>query len=232
MNKIFLIGFWLICISCQSTSQSISTIKVNEFEKRMTAPDVQLVDVRTADEYDGGHLPNAKNMDVNEDEFATQIKTLDKTKPIFVYCLSGGRSKAAAKEMAAAGLTNITNMDGGVMAWRAATKSLVTDKPIVNNSMSMAAYKALITKDKPVLVEFYAPWCGPCKILKPQVEKIGKEQKDNMYVQFVDVDEHKQLADELKIKSIPILMYYDNGNKKWEIVGAPSVNQLRKKLKI
>jgi thioredoxin 1 len=232
MKKIILSFILLISMACQSTSQSIQTINVADFEKGMTAADVQIVDVRTADEYDGGHLPKAVNMDVNEDEFAAQIKTLNKTKPVFVYCLSGGRSKSACKEMAKAGFTTISNMDGGIMAWRAATKSLVTDKPVQNTSMSMDTYLAMVSKDKPVLVEFYAPWCAPCKVLKPQVEKIGEEQKDKLYVQFVNVDEHKQLADELKLKSIPVLIYYVNGKKKWDIVGAPSLKDLKKKLKI
>jgi thioredoxin 1 len=232
MRKFFVFAIFLISIACQSTSQSFNTIDVNEFEKKMTATDVQLIDVRTADEFTSGHLPKAINMDVNEDEFAQQIKTLDKAKPVFVYCLSGGRSKSACKEMSKAGFTNITNMEGGVMAWRGAAKNLVTDRAVANTSMTMEQYNALVTKDKPVLVEFYAPWCGPCKVLKPQVEKIGAEQKDKMYVQFINVDEHKQLSDDLKIKSIPMLMYYDKGKKKWQIVGAPSEKSLRKKLKI
>jgi thioredoxin len=233
MKKLIILLSYLLFTACQSTSQSIHTISIDEFEKGLkTDSTIQLLDVRTEGEYTGGHLAKSVNMDYNEDEFATQITTLDKSKPTYIYCLSGGRSKNAANQMAKAGFTNIINMDGGIMAWRAGAKSLVTDRPVQNKSMSMETYMAMVNKDKPVLVEFYAPWCGPCKVLKPQVEKIGAENADKMYVQFVNVDDHQALADELKIKSIPILMYYDNGKKKWEIQGAPSLKDLKKKLKI
>jgi thioredoxin len=232
MKKILFFAIILIGMACQSTSQSISNLKIDEFEKAVKGNEVQLIDVRTAGEYGGGHLPNAINMDVNEDEFDAQIKTLDKSKPVYVYCLSGGRSSSACKQMAKAGFTTLYNMEGGIMAWRGAAKNLVTDIPVKNTSMSMDTYLAMVKKDKPVLVEFFAPWCGPCKVLKPQVEQLSKDYADKLYVQYVNVDEHKQLADELKIKSIPVLMYYNNGKKQWEIVGAPELKALKKKLKL
>jgi thioredoxin 1 len=232
MKHLFLLFIASFCFACNGTSQNIINLSVADFEKQVIGTTIQLVDVRTSGEYESGHIGDAKLMDVNEDEFDTQIASLDKTKPVYVYCLSGGRSKTAAKTMIKQGFTQVYNLDGGIMAWRAEAKNLVINKPLANKSMTMEQYTALTTNDLPVLVEFYAPWCGPCKVLKPEVEKIKAANVGKMIVEFIDVDQHPNLANELKIKSIPALYYYEAGKKKWTIVGAPSKKTLYKKLKL
>ncbi len=107
----------------------INTISVDEFEKKIAAiPNAQLIDVRSAEEYNEGHLGNAKNIDINSDDFTTQLGSLDKTKPVLVYCLSGGRSGRAAGQMEELGFVEIYNMDGGIKKWGGAGKPLVTGK--------------------------------------------------------------------------------------------------------
>jgi thioredoxin 1 len=229
MKQLFFAALCMIAISCQS--QNIVNLTVTEFEKISKDTMNQLVDVRTSKEFVSGHIGMAKNMDVNEDEFETQIQGLDKSKPVYVYCLSGGRSKTAAKILLKQGFKEVYNLDGGVLAWRQEAKNLVIDRPTIVKGMSPEAYQKLVTNTKPVLVEFYAEWCGPCKVLKPEVEKIKAEHPE-LEVVFVDVDQHKEVADGLKIKSIPALYYYVDGKKKWTIVGAPTKKQLYKKLKI
>ncbi len=232
MKHFFLLLIASFCFACNSTSQNITNLSVADFEKQAVGTSVQLVDVRTSGEYESGHIGEAKLMDVNEDEFDAQIATLDKTKPVYVYCLSGGRSKTAAKSMVKQGFMQVFNLDGGVMAWRSEAKNLVINKPTSTKSMTMEEYAALTTKPLPVLVEFYAPWCGPCKVLKPEVEKIKAANVNKMFVEFINVDQHPDLANTLKIKSIPALYYYEAGKRKWTIVGAPSKKALYKKLKL
>ena len=88
-------------------------------EKLKEMPTATIIDVRTIDEFSKGHLANALNYDWNEIEFDKQISSLDKSKPVFVYCLSGGRSSSAASKMRSEGFKTVYELDGGISQWSA-----------------------------------------------------------------------------------------------------------------
>jgi len=137
MKKIFSVAILVTMVTfaaCQNSNSSAQTgsiketIPVEQFEKKLAQmPGAQLVDVRTPGEYSNGHLKGAVNMNVNGDNYEQQFNTLDKSKPVFVYCLSGGRSGNAAKKMQNMGFKEIYNMDGGITSWESAGKSVVTN---------------------------------------------------------------------------------------------------------
>lgn len=79
----------------------------------------QLIDVRTPGEVAEGKLEGSVNMDWNGDEFESQIKTLDTSQPVYVYCAMGGRSAKAAKKMAELGFPKVVDMSGGYTEWSA-----------------------------------------------------------------------------------------------------------------
>lgn len=90
----------------------------NEFQKQIgNTSEIQLIDVRTPEEYSEGRLTGAKNININSEDFAKQIETLDKEKPVYLYCRSGGRSGRAAKLLVDMGFTQIYDLDGGITAW-------------------------------------------------------------------------------------------------------------------
>jgi thioredoxin 1 len=228
----FLIAIFSIVFHACAQNPAITTVSVNEFAAAIAKDTNQIIDVRTIDEYTGGHIAFAKNFDQAENDFEKQIQTLDKSKPVYIYCLSGGRSGSAAKRMAKQGFTKIINLDGGIMAWRNNAKTLVLDRPQSKPGMTYEDFKAMIAKDKNVLVEFYASWCGPCKILKPVVEEIEKENTEKLKVFYIDVDKHKELADTLKLASIPVLQGFKEGKKKWQTLGVVSKKEILKKLSL
>ena len=78
---------------------------------------IQLVDVRTPEEFKGNHLKGAQNICVTSDDFKEKVKILDKNKPVYVYCYKGGRSAQAALELKELGFTKIYDMDGGILLW-------------------------------------------------------------------------------------------------------------------
>jgi thioredoxin 1 len=82
-----------------------------------------------------------------------------------------------------------------------------------------------------VLVDFFATWCGPCKVLKPTVEKFAEEQSD-VNVVLINVDEHSDIASEFGIRSIPTLLYMENGEIVNREVGNRSLEQLYSLTKI
>lgn len=109
-----MLGF-AACSSAQS--DSIQTVPAEEFAQIIKADSVILVDVRTAGEYDAGHIENARNIDVLKDTFRSiAIGTLPKDKTIAVYCRSGKRSLKAAAILAKEGY-KVVNLRGGWMEW-------------------------------------------------------------------------------------------------------------------
>lgn len=103
------------CSSAQS--DSIQTVPAEEFAQIIKADSVVLVDVRTAGEYDAGHIENARNIDVLKDDFrSVATETLPKDRTIAVYCRSGKRSLKAAAILAKEGY-KVVNLRGGWLEW-------------------------------------------------------------------------------------------------------------------
>ena len=107
-------------ISCQAQSE-FKSVDIDEFKTEISKSGVQLVDVRTAQEYSEGHIPGAMNIDVNATDFEEKIKALDKKENVAIYCRSGRRSKMAANKMTAAGF-KVIELNTGFLSWDGAVE--------------------------------------------------------------------------------------------------------------
>ena len=85
--------------------------------------------------------------------------------------------------------------------------------------------KEVLKSDKPVLVDFFATWCGPCKMLMPTIDEIASERAD-IKVGKVDVDENMELAKEYKVFSVPTLIAFKDGKVLKQMVGVQSKEQI------
>lgn len=120
---VFLVFF--VAISCvKSQTEGMALVDVLTFEQKMKEEGVQLIDVRTPSEYAEGHLANAVNININDSDFKAKIEMLDKTKPILVYCKSGGRSGRACSQLKEMGFITIIDLDGGITDWKAHEKPI------------------------------------------------------------------------------------------------------------
>lgn len=216
-------------IKAQQKKQDLLTAK--EFSNQLSKDkSIQLVDVRTAEEFAEGHLNNAENIDWNSMDFGKNTAFLDKKKPVFVYCLSGGRSEKAAEKLRKSGFSKVYNLDGGMMKWRAA--NLPEVRGLANNTggMNTGEYEKRIGENPVLLVDFYADWCEPCKRMKPYLEEMDKTMKDKVTVLRINVDKNKNLVKQLGVDALPVLMLYKNKSLVWKEQGFVPKETVMKKL--
>lgn len=86
----------------------------------------------------------------------------------------------------------------------------------------------VLNAGQPVLVDFWAPWCGPCKMLGPVVEKLADENTERISVAKINVDENKNIAAQFGIRGIPTLVFFKDGSEVKRIVGVQGQPQLQK----
>jgi thioredoxin 1 len=90
--------------------------------------------------------------------------------------------------------------------------------------------KDVLGNDKLVMVDFWAVWCGPCRMVAPTVEELAKEYSDKIIVAKLNTDENPDIASRYKIMGIPTIMFFKGGEKLDQIVGAVPKPQLKAKL--
>lgn len=95
----------------------------------------------------------------------------------------------------------------------------------------MESFNDIINGDKPVLVDFHATWCGPCKIMSPTVESIGKELSGQARVLKIDVDKNEAVANLYRIQSVPTLIIFKKGEIVWRTSGVMDRNALMVQIK-
>ena len=228
-----------ISLSCNGqASKNIQNIEAATFaEKIKNTPNAQILDVRTPEEFASEHIDKAVNINWLADDFATNTQKLDKSKPVFVYCKSGGRSAKAVAKLQELGFATIYELQGGILKWDAAGLSTRAegeqgeakpDNKIIG--ITPQEYTKLLNTDKKVLIDFYAKWCAPCKIMTPYLLRMQKELADKVVIIRLDADENKTLLKEMKIDVLPTLVIYKNKKIKWQHSGFISEEDLKKQL--
>ena len=116
----------VLLTGCSSGSESAMNLDSVAFEAKTQESGVVILDVRTKEEFEEGHIANAININVESDTFLSQIAKLDKSKTYAVYCRSGRRSADAVAKMSNEEFISLANLNGGVIDWANAGLPLVT----------------------------------------------------------------------------------------------------------
>lgn len=90
----------------------------------------------------------------------------------------------------------------------------------------MSNFSEILNDDKPVLVDFFAEWCGPCKTMAPELKKFALAHKDEIRVLKVDIDKNRAISAQLNIQGVPTLILYKKGKILWRQSGAMNAVQL------
>lgn len=109
--------FLLSSLAACSQQPAYHNVDNKKFAELMKQPDVVILDVRTPQEFQGGHIPNALLIDYNSGYFSEQVEKLDRDKTYLIYCAVGGRSPRAAQIMTDKGFTHVYNLEQGISKW-------------------------------------------------------------------------------------------------------------------
>lgn len=218
----------LFLMACQGVAQKEGSINKSisptEFESKLSQEGVQLIDVRSIEEYADGGISGSTNIPINSGDFDQRIAKLDKNKPVLVYCLSGGRSGNAANKMNGMNFKEVYNLEGGLVKWRAEGKKA----GLVKGGMRLNDYEKAVNKPNYVLVDFNATWCAPCKKMLPWLTKLAESRKSDLELLKIDADQHAQLLTDKGIKGIPYLELYKDGKLIWKQSGLIEEAEFRK----
>ena len=95
----------------------------------------------------------------------------------------------------------------------------------------MSDFNELIQENKPTLVDFFATWCGPCRMQAPILETVKQRVGDKANIIKIDIDKNQELAAQYNVRSVPTLIMFKNGEAVWRTVGVQQAELLEQKIK-
>ncbi|NIG53290.1 rhodanese-like domain-containing protein [Chitinophaga sp. Cy-1792] len=227
MKKIF-IAVAILCAGFAVKAQDKED--ATAFAKDIKQSGVQVFDVRTAAEYKTGHLPNALQADFTQkSEFYERAKYLDKQKPVYVYCLGGGRSAGAAKWMRENGFTKVVELEGGINAWKQSGLP-VDDAAVKAPQLTMDNYNQQVKVKGWVLTDVGAAWCPPCRQMEPVLKDLLSKRKDVKLVK-VDGGNDTDVMKAINATTLPTFIVYKDGVEQSRFTGVTSKDNLDAMLK-
>ena len=219
----------LLLTGCTSTAQKSEQLTPSDFNTAIQQQGIQILDVRTAEEYKTGHIRHALQADWNNTtQFQDRSQHLDKNKPLYVYCLAGARSAAAARWLRSQGYAQVYELSGGINGWKKA--GLPLEGASNTPQMALSEYEQLIRSHPVVLVDFGASWCPPCKKMEPVLESLQKEEANKFMLVKVDGGKDLEVMKALSVDALPVFIVYKDGKQTWRHQGIVDKETLRKQL--
>lgn len=213
-----------LIFSCNA--QNKTSLTADEFENAISASDsVQVLDVRTPGEYNSGHIANSLLADWNNKaEFNRRIEFIDKDKPVYVYCLAGGRSASAAAQLRKSGYENVYELTGGTNAWKAANKPLIGKSTA--KQMTIESFQQTIMGSKIVLVDFGAEWCPPCKKMEPVIKSLQENNAGKFTLLKVDGGNDQDIVQKYAVTALPVFIIFKDGKEVWRRDGVATEKEI------
>ena len=218
VSLLFLTTTIMSCAQNNPNKSSIElTISTTAFSAAVKQPGAQILDVRTAGEYQSGHITNALQANwLDPKEFKNRTQHLDKSKMIYIYCQSGGRSASAQAALMEAGF-KVVNLEGGMSNWR------MQQMPVegIGNAVQMRVvdFEKVLQSNQYVLVDIGAVWCPPCRKMQPVMDALKQTPPKPFYFLAVDGGQDMDVMKLVKADDLPTFILYKNGVEVWRKVG-------------
>ncbi len=210
----FLITALIATHALPADASQVHQLSASQFNNIIKEKDGILLDVRTEREFNSGHLENSGQLNFYAPDFAQSLLKLPKDKPIYLYCNTGSRSNIAAQYLIRNGYTQVYNLQRGIMEWHYAELPVVVSPNAsadAQDGYDLAEFRQLVSTDQLVLIDFYAPWCGPCMQMMPMIDDLTSRYEGRVQIVKINADASRQLMRDLRLTAIPFLALFQNG---------------------
>jgi rhodanese-related sulfurtransferase len=217
----------------ENVEGTINNVSVKQFQELISKKDGIILDVRTKNETDRGHLKDASFVDFYSPDFESKINLMQKNSPIYIYCQSGARSYKAAQIMARNGFKFIYNLSGGFRMWQnegMEVTTSVSSEEDLSPELSLEDFQKMLETDKAILVEFQTKWCAPCRQMSPVISSIQKDFLNKAIIIQIDADKNRTLAKHFKLNGVPEFIVFKNKKETWRHSGIIEDQALREEL--
>jgi thioredoxin 1 len=220
---VLLIIFAMSFSSCaQERTSGVNQLNATAFRSQIQNRDVVLLDVRTPREFQNGHIENSGQLNFYDRDFAEKLLLLPRNKPVYLYCNTGYRSNLAAGFLIRNGYTQVYNLQRGIMEWEQARLPVKVDPAAVadvEDKFEPADFSRLVNNEPLVFIDFYAPWCAPCRKMMPMIDSLKTEYHGRIAVIKINADASKQLVREIRLPSVPYFVLFQNGQPAFQQAG-------------
>jgi len=230
-KSLFFVPVLIFYLTACGQEPEIKQLNSTQFEKLINKGDGTLLDVRTLNEFKNGHLKNAGQLNYYATDFKQKLLLLPKSEAVYLYCNTGYRSKRAAKMLVKNGFKRVYNLEHGIMEWNFKKRPITVEPdatPDRDNKYYLAHFRSLINSEKLVFIDFYAPWCAPCRKMMPMMDSLKVEYHDRIDLIKINADASKKLMKDLEIISVPYLVMYWKGEILFSRTGLTSKRELVK----
>lgn len=217
MNKymiILLLHTYMILVTGQT--KNVSQLDSKELNSILENRRVTLIDVRTYSEFANGHIQAAGQLNYYALDFRKKLLLLPKDKPVYLYCNTGYRSMKAAEFLLDNGYDQVYNLERGIMEWELYDLAVTVEadaRPDTKHKMEPDEYYALLNSGMPVFIDFYAPWCGPCRQMMPMIDSLKMAYAGKIDVIKINADASKKLVKKLQVWSVPHFSMFHDGTE-------------------
>ena len=211
-------------MSCAQSSTSTSQVlKAAAYKEAIAAKNIQVLDVRTAAEFNAGHIQNALQANwLDQKEFANRTQHLDKNLTVYVYCQVGARSASAQAALEAKGYKAV-NLEGGLSSWK--MNGFSVEGTVNKAQMSVEDLNTTTSSNKIVLVEIGGDWCPPCRKMLPVLEKLKQKPAAPFYFLKVDGANDIDVMKSLNAEGLPTFILFKNGKETWRHEGLVTLEE-------
>lgn len=228
-------NFWILTgaillASCGAGSGKTAQLEIEEFKSGIEESNVQIVDIRSEEEFKAGHIDNAINIDISSKSFDSLNDKIYPDLPVYIYGKNEELSKQASEKLIAQGFKQVRELKGAFQSWVKAGLPVVEYTPPKVYESDTIPFEKARMGNKLVLVDFNATWCKPCKILEPTIHKIHDTREKDVMVYSIDTDLREDLAREYSARSIPLLVYIKNNKVLYRSEGVVSESEINKKI--